>query len=203
MTGACRTAANPAPASARARASVLAALVVLLLVRLPVPVSAQTIEVSPFGGYRFGGDLFEAVDEPAARSRRRAGRWRRRGHRDAGRPLVRDTVHPSAGPRGHSRRCAQSARPRACGRGSLAGRRPPGVRCGACAPLYHGSLGLTYYGAGATTRSGSRLAPAVASSCVSIADSRFGSTAECSRPSWTSTRTLWRAVSRPVSSGST
>jgi hypothetical protein len=65
MTGACRTAANPAPASARARPSVLAAFIVLLIVRLSVPVSAQTVEFAPLAGYRFGGDLFEiAANRP-------------------------------------------------------------------------------------------------------------------------------------------
>jgi hypothetical protein len=61
MTGACRTAANPAPASARAMPSVLAVFIVLLVVRLSVPVSAQTVEFAPLAGYRFGGDLFELV----------------------------------------------------------------------------------------------------------------------------------------------
>jgi hypothetical protein len=32
-----------------------------VLLGLPTSVGAQTIEVSPFGGYRFGGDLFERV----------------------------------------------------------------------------------------------------------------------------------------------
>ena len=43
----------------RDRPWVLAALAILLVGRLPVPASAQTIEVAPVGGYRFGGDLFE------------------------------------------------------------------------------------------------------------------------------------------------
>jgi hypothetical protein len=38
---------------------VLAALAIVLVGRPPLSVSAQTIEVAPFGGYRFGGDLFE------------------------------------------------------------------------------------------------------------------------------------------------
>jgi hypothetical protein len=62
MTAAGRTsgAASPACIARLGCACVPVALVILLLDRLPVPVSAQTIEVSPFGGYRFGGDLFEA-----------------------------------------------------------------------------------------------------------------------------------------------
>lgn len=65
MTGACRPAANLAPASARARPFVLAAFIVLLVVRLSVPVSAQTVEFAPLAGYRFGGDLFElATNRP-------------------------------------------------------------------------------------------------------------------------------------------
>ena len=44
----------------------LAALTVLLAVRgLAAPASAQTVEVAPFAGYRFGGDLFElATNHP-------------------------------------------------------------------------------------------------------------------------------------------
>ena len=41
------------------RPCVLAALTVLLAVRGAAPASAQTVEVAPFAGYRFGGDLFE------------------------------------------------------------------------------------------------------------------------------------------------
>ena len=50
---------------ARGRPSVLAALTVLLAVRGAAPASAQTVEVAPFAGYRFGGDLFElATNHP-------------------------------------------------------------------------------------------------------------------------------------------
>ena len=42
-----------------------AALSLLLVLGLAVPVSAQTVEVAPFAGYRFGGDLFElATNHP-------------------------------------------------------------------------------------------------------------------------------------------
>jgi hypothetical protein len=42
-----------------------AALAVLLVCRLAAPVSAQTVEVAPVAGYRFGGDLFElATNHP-------------------------------------------------------------------------------------------------------------------------------------------
>ena len=47
------------------RPYVLAALTVLLAVRGSAPASAQTVEVAPFAGYRFGGDLFElATNHP-------------------------------------------------------------------------------------------------------------------------------------------
>jgi hypothetical protein len=37
----------------------------LLLAFVPATLSAQTVEVAPFGGYRFGGDLFElATNQP-------------------------------------------------------------------------------------------------------------------------------------------
>jgi hypothetical protein len=42
-----------------------AALTLLLICGLAAPVSAQTVEVAPFAGYRFGGDLFElATNRP-------------------------------------------------------------------------------------------------------------------------------------------
>jgi hypothetical protein len=41
------------------------ALAILFVCHLPGPVSAQTVEVIPLAGYRFGGDLFEvAADAP-------------------------------------------------------------------------------------------------------------------------------------------
>jgi len=47
------------------RPCVLAALTVLLAVPGSAPASAQTVEVAPFAGYRFGGDLFElATNHP-------------------------------------------------------------------------------------------------------------------------------------------
>jgi hypothetical protein len=67
MTAAGRTkaAASPALTARLSGPCVLAALAILLVGRLPVPVSAQTIEVAPLGGYRFGGDLFEiATNRP-------------------------------------------------------------------------------------------------------------------------------------------
>ena len=58
-------AASPALTARLRHPCVLAALTILLVGRLPAPVSAQTIEVAPFGGYRFGGDLFEiATNRP-------------------------------------------------------------------------------------------------------------------------------------------
>jgi hypothetical protein len=36
-------------------------LALLLILVAPAPAAAQTFEISPFGGYRFGGDLFEAA----------------------------------------------------------------------------------------------------------------------------------------------
>jgi hypothetical protein len=40
-------------------------LTILLVVGLAAPLSAQTVEVAPFAGYRFGGDLFElATNHP-------------------------------------------------------------------------------------------------------------------------------------------
>jgi hypothetical protein len=36
-------------------------LALLLLLSAPAPVAAQTFEIAPFGGYRVGGDLFEAA----------------------------------------------------------------------------------------------------------------------------------------------
>jgi hypothetical protein len=42
-----------------------AALGILLVSALTAPASAQTVEVAPFAGYRFGGDLFElATNHP-------------------------------------------------------------------------------------------------------------------------------------------
>src|SRR5688500_2497303 len=38
---------------------VRAALAAILACSLPVPLAAQTIEIAPLAGYRFGGDLFE------------------------------------------------------------------------------------------------------------------------------------------------
>lgn len=38
-------------------------LALILLLSAPAPVVAQTFEISPFAGYRFGGDLFEAAAE--------------------------------------------------------------------------------------------------------------------------------------------
>jgi hypothetical protein len=67
MTAAGRasTAANPKVTAWPATPRVLVTLAILLLVRLPVHVSAQTVEVAPFGGYRFGGDFFElATNRP-------------------------------------------------------------------------------------------------------------------------------------------
>jgi hypothetical protein len=47
--------------SSRAKPLVSAALAIVLTGSLPMALSAQTIEVGPVGGYRFGGDLFELV----------------------------------------------------------------------------------------------------------------------------------------------
>jgi opacity protein-like surface antigen len=43
----------------RPRWQAIGLLVVLLLAAAPTAVRAQTVEVAPFGGYRFGGDLYE------------------------------------------------------------------------------------------------------------------------------------------------
>jgi hypothetical protein len=43
----------------------LAALAFLLIVQLAGPLSAQTVEITPLAGYRFGGDFFElATNQP-------------------------------------------------------------------------------------------------------------------------------------------
>ncbi len=47
--------ANPEAVSRQ----VIGLLVGLLLVAAPSSLAAQTVEVAPFGGYRFGGDLYE------------------------------------------------------------------------------------------------------------------------------------------------
>jgi hypothetical protein len=63
--GEIRSSANPAPTSWCRRLIVLAALPITLVLRLPGSVSAQTVEVAPVGGYRFGNDLFElATNRP-------------------------------------------------------------------------------------------------------------------------------------------
>lgn len=36
-------------------------LALVLILSAPAPAAAQTFEIAPFGGYRFGGDLFEAA----------------------------------------------------------------------------------------------------------------------------------------------
>src|SRR5262245_40638955 len=46
--------------SPRRRARFIGAIVVCLFAHLPA-LRAQAVEISPFGGYRFGGDLFEIV----------------------------------------------------------------------------------------------------------------------------------------------
>ena len=38
-------------------------LTLVVLLSAPAPAAAQTFEIAPFGGYRFGGDLFEAAAE--------------------------------------------------------------------------------------------------------------------------------------------
>ena len=106
-------------------------------VRVAAPASAQTVEVAPFAGYRFGGDLFELATEPSPGSRRGAGLRRRRQRRDGERALVRGAVHASAGGRRHPRRAVQSAGSNPGRRQSLAGRRPPGPRYGPGAAVRH------------------------------------------------------------------
>jgi hypothetical protein len=44
---------------------VLTALAALVILHAPALAAAQTVEVAPFGGYRFGGDLFELATNTA------------------------------------------------------------------------------------------------------------------------------------------
>lgn len=43
----------------RLQCQAIGLLVALLLAAAPAPLAAQTVDVAPFGGYRFGGDLYE------------------------------------------------------------------------------------------------------------------------------------------------
>jgi hypothetical protein len=53
------------PSQVASEQPTLAALAILLGLCAPVPVASQTVEIVPFGGYRFGGDLFElAANHP-------------------------------------------------------------------------------------------------------------------------------------------
>ena len=59
MAAAGSSAAQSSVTARSAVPCVVATLVVLLVIRLPAALAAQTVEVAPFGGYRFGGDFFE------------------------------------------------------------------------------------------------------------------------------------------------
>src|SRR5215813_12924244 len=41
--------------------NLVGAFATALILHVPAPLSAQSVEVAPLGGYRFGGDLFEVV----------------------------------------------------------------------------------------------------------------------------------------------
>ena len=126
------------------------ALAILFACHLPGSVSAQTVEVIPLAGYRFGGDLFEVAAEApvdldgapvvggAVNVAMGDGLWfealfthqearvqrPRRSLRTAGSPVVGSVDHWLAGGRQDlGYRQGAAVRHRACGAHALSGRR--------------------------------------------------------------------------------